>query len=83
LPPSEIAGSGGAPTEGKQGGESRANGVFERGRGKHSPPANLERVTAKALKRGDKGSSSPDTRDITIMTSGNHNSGIHFASLIT
>jgi hypothetical protein len=31
------------------------------GRGKYSPPANLERVTAKALKRGDKGSSSPNT----------------------
>jgi hypothetical protein len=32
---------------------------LERGRGKYSPPANPERVTAKALKRGDKGFSSP------------------------
>jgi len=28
---------------------------LERGRGRHSPPVNPERVTAKALKRGDKG----------------------------
>ena len=28
MSPSEIAGSGGVPTEGKQGGESRANGVL-------------------------------------------------------
>jgi len=53
LPPSEIAGSGGVPTEGKQEGENLPPQAG--GRGKHSPPANLERVTAKALKRGDKG----------------------------
>jgi hypothetical protein len=55
LSPSEIAGSGGVPTESKQGGESLPPQAG--GRGRHPPPANHERVTAKALKRGDKKSS--------------------------
>jgi hypothetical protein len=33
---------------------------LERGRGRYSPSANTGRVIAKALKRGDKRSSSPD-----------------------
>ena len=62
---SEIDGSGGVPTDVKQEGESPA---FRAGKGQVFPtvrlssrpkPANLERVTAKALKRGDKESSSP------------------------
>jgi len=66
LSPSEIAGSGGVPTEGEQKWESPA---FRAGKGQAFPtvrlsarpkPANTERVTAKALKRGDKRSSSPD-----------------------
>jgi hypothetical protein len=42
---------------------------LERGKGKYSPPANPERVTAKALKRGDKGSFSPSRWGITIFCS--------------
>jgi hypothetical protein len=53
--PSEIAGSGGVPTEVKQEGESPA---FRAGKGQVFPTCELERVTAKALKRGDKRSSS-------------------------
>jgi hypothetical protein len=44
----EFGGSGGAPTEGEQGGESPA--FRERGRGKYSPIANPEMVTAKPWK---------------------------------
>jgi hypothetical protein len=53
LHPSEIAGSGGVPTEVKQEGESPPPQAG--GKGRYSPTANLERVTAKALKRGVRG----------------------------
>ena len=44
--------SSGGPIEGKQEGESPA---FRAGKGKHSPPANPERVTAGALERKGNG----------------------------
>ncbi|MFH1626461.1 MAG: hypothetical protein ABID54_15080 [Pseudomonadota bacterium] len=48
----EICWSGGAPIEGEQEGEGQPE---EAGRGKYSPPANPERVTAEALSEGIKG----------------------------
>ena len=47
---SEICERSGEPTKGKQEGKAPAESG---GRGKYSPPATPERVTSKALKRGD------------------------------
>ncbi|MFH1626466.1 MAG: hypothetical protein ABID54_15105 [Pseudomonadota bacterium] len=48
----EICWSSGVPIEGEQEGESQPE---EAGRGKYSPPASPERVTAEAVSEGIKG----------------------------
>ncbi|MFH1623925.1 MAG: hypothetical protein ABID54_02065 [Pseudomonadota bacterium] len=48
----EICSRSGVPIEGEQEGESQPE---EAGRGKYSPPASPERVTAEALSGGIKG----------------------------
>ncbi|MFH1623754.1 MAG: hypothetical protein ABID54_01180 [Pseudomonadota bacterium] len=48
----EICWSSGVPIEGEREGEGQPE---EAGRGKYSPPANPERVTAEVLERRDKG----------------------------
>jgi hypothetical protein len=49
---SESAGEVGYPSRVSRRGKASP---LEAGRGRYSPPANPERVTSKALKRGDKG----------------------------